>query len=88
MTEWRHLCLMAINITTKLTNQFTGTRPMHLTDNISSLDPDDDFRLVVEMSVTTADKDYPNPHDQTTRSHVTPEFKPFNVYLKVYIMVS
>ena len=45
MTEWRHLCLMAINITTKLTNQFTGIRPMHLTDNISSLDPDDDFRL-------------------------------------------
>ena len=77
---------MAINITTKLTNQFTGTRPSHLTDNISSLDPDDDFRF--RMSVTTADKDYPNPHDQTTRSHGTPEFKPFNVYLKVYIMVS
>ena len=42
---------------------------------------------VVEVTVTTSDnstfQDYTHPYDQTTRSNVTPGFKPFPIVVEL-----
>lgn len=42
---------------------------------------------VVEVTVTTSDnstfQDYTHPHDQTTRSNVTPGFTPFPIVVEL-----
>ena len=52
--------------------------------NVLSLDSMMTSAQVVETSVTVADnspfQDYPHSDDYTTRSTVTPEFKPFTVF--------